>query len=118
MVLVPNPPATVSQLPLGARLNAMVLGQGGTGQVQVQTPQGVLTLQTVFPLPPNASVVLQLQSLAPQLQFQIAAINGQPPRQSLRGTSSAPSGAPSGALSGALSRATSSGPAAAGPVCR
>ena len=94
VVLVLNPPATVSQLPLGARLNATVLGQGGTGQVQVQTPQGVLTLQTVFPLPPNASVVLQVQSLAPHPQFQIAAINGRSPLQSLRGTSGASSGGP------------------------
>ena len=66
----------------------------------MQTPQGLLTLQTVFPLPPNASIVLQLQSLAPQLQFQIAAINDKPPRQSLRGPPGTPSGAPSGALSG------------------
>ena len=53
-------------------------------------------MQTVFPLPPNAAVVLQLQSRAPQLQFQIAAINGQPPNQSLRGTPGAPPGTVSG----------------------
>ena len=96
-VLVSNPPATLSQLQVGTRLDVTVLGQGGTGQVQVQTPQGVLTLQTVFPLPPNANVVLQLQSLAPQLQFQIAAINGKPPLQSLRGTIDTPSGGPAAA---------------------
>ena len=103
MVLIPNPPAIVSQLPLGASLTATVLGQGGAGHIQVQTPQGVLTLQTLFPLPPNASIVLQLQSLAPQLQFQIATINGKPPRQSLRGNSGAPPSGLSSALTGATS---------------
>ena len=105
-VVVSNPPATLAQLQLGARLDATVLGQGGTGQVQVQTPQGVLTLQTVFPLPPNASVVLQLQSLAPRLLLQIAAINGKPPLQGLRGTSGAPSGAPAAAARGAAGTGT------------
>jgi hypothetical protein len=114
-VTVPNPPPGLSQLALGARIEAIVQGQGGSGQVQVQTPVGPLTVQTGIPLPAGSTLVLQFLSLAPQAQFQLNSIDGNPVLQGARPTATAnPSlGLPSTATgSGAPTVATGGGAAA------
>lgn len=79
---VQTPPAGLSQLGAGTRLEGVVLLAGGTTQnpqVQVQTTAGVLTLETAVVLPKDAKVVLQILAQGTPPQLLIAAVNGKPP---------------------------------------
>lgn len=79
---VQTPPAGLSQLGTGTRLEGVVLLTGGTTQnpqVQVQTTTGVLTLETTVVLPKDAKVVLQILTQSSPPQVLIAAVNGKPP---------------------------------------
>ena len=80
--VVPNPaalPPALAQLAVGAKIEAQVLAVVGQ-TIQLQTPQGALTLQTPqpLPLPPGASLTLLMTAQGAQPQFRIATVNGQP----------------------------------------
>jgi len=80
--VVPDPAAlspALAQLAVGAKVEAQVLAVVGQ-TIQLQTPQGPLTLQTPqpLPLPPGASLTLLMTAQGAQPQFRIATVNGQP----------------------------------------
>lgn len=92
LLLVPNPPQSLVELPLGALVEGTVLAQGGGRLIQIATPLGTLAAQTGFALPANASVDLLILALVPQAQLRIVAVNGKPLTPS--GRPAAPSGIP------------------------
>ena len=77
-VTVPKPPPSLSQLPPGTRIEGIVVGRAEGGQVQVQTSSGTISVQTNFPLPEKAELVLQVLSRAPLYRLQLASIDGRP----------------------------------------
>jgi hypothetical protein len=83
MLSVPNPPVALAQLAVGARIEGMVLPPAPSGQIQIQTSVGTLAVQTGFPLPPGGNLVLQIQSVTPQVQLRIALVDGKPPTAGL-----------------------------------
>ncbi len=94
--VVPNPPAALTQLPLGARFEGTVTIEGTKTFVQIQTTQGSFEIQTVLPLASGARLDLLLQSFTPQLRLQILALDGKTPPAlpSPQGSAAAQSGTP------------------------
>ena len=84
-VVVTNPPETFSkQIALGARFEATLFVNSQKGHHDIQTPFGIVTLQSTTPLPNDGTLQLQLVSKGNQLQFLITAINGLAPLTALR----------------------------------
>jgi len=119
-VTVANPPAALAKLASGAMIDARVIAQlaegGPRGTFQLQTPQGLLTAQTAAPLPPGGALILQVLSAGPQMQLQIAAIDGKPPQMTLgpkglQGTAQSGQGGKAGAVGGAAARPLAAGAA-------
>jgi hypothetical protein len=106
---VASPPPSLTQLPIGTRLDAtVVLADTGRGQVQIQTTLGHLTLQTPLALPKDAQLVLQVLALVPQVQLAITSVDGKSPLLALgRPATPAP-----GTGGGAATGAPAGGPAA------
>lgn len=74
----------------------------------MQTPMGQLSLQSALALPKGGSLVLQLQSQSPFVQFQISSLNGSPPPLSARALKTPAASSPAQG-SGSAAAATSSG---------
>jgi len=92
-VIVQNPPPSLSQLPVGAMLDAALTSNLGKDLFQLQTPLGKITVQTALPLAKTATLVLQLQNLTPQMQFQISTVDGKPAAQWIKASFQAGTGA-------------------------
>jgi len=75
---VPNPPAALTELPVGSTLNAQLLAQPRPNVAEVQTNLGTLLLHTNVKLPEGTSFQLQICTLVPQLQV---LLNALPPGQ-------------------------------------
>ena len=73
-----NPPSALTSLPLGTRIEATVLAPGGTGALQIPTGLGALAVESRVRLPPEAKLVLELQSLSPRVTLIVASLNGRP----------------------------------------
>ena len=72
-----NPSAAIQALGQGTVIEARVEAFLARGIVQVRAPEGLLQLQTAFPIPRAATILtLTVQTLAPNLLFQISAIDG------------------------------------------
>ncbi|MBL6930497.1 MAG: hypothetical protein ISR46_03275 [Rhodospirillales bacterium] len=84
VVVVQSPPAALARLAIGQLLEATVTAQTGKDVVQVQTPLGQLSVQSVIALPKGSALVLQLQSQSPFFQFQVNSLNGNPPPHILK----------------------------------
>lgn len=84
-VTVAAPPPALLAAQLNAKLEGQVLAQLGQGQFQVQTPLGLLTVQSSLALPRDALLTLVVQALAPQVRLQIATIDERPAALALRG---------------------------------
>ncbi len=108
-VVVPEAPPSLVQLATGTRLDAVVVGIESQGVYQLQTAHGTLSIQTAYPLPRDAVLVLLLQALNPQTRLLITSVNGMVPALAARGagegaplpgpaTASATSPAPAGAV--------------------
>ncbi len=78
-VTAPNPPPSLTRLSLGALIDGRAVAQEIKGLYLLQTPQGDFSIQTAVPLPKNAALVLQVQSLGQRAQLQIVSIDGKPP---------------------------------------
>ena len=89
-VIVSNPPATLTSLPAGTPIEATVATEAGKATVQISTVYGSLQIQTTLPLEKGSILNLVLQSLTPQVQLQIATINGKVPHIALRGLEQGP----------------------------
>ena len=100
---VSTPPPAIAALPAGSTIDATVAAiqqqtQQARAVVQLLTALGNVTVRLPFPIPPNATLQLQVQGSGANLQFRILAINGlalQP------GPAAGPSLAEGGTLSGA-----------------
>jgi hypothetical protein len=86
-VVVTQPPPALVSLDIGARLDALIVGVDGRGQVLVKTPLGQLALQTNISLPSSGPIQLQVQSLGTQVFLLITAIHGKAPASALRALS-------------------------------
>ena len=94
-LVVSDAPAAIARLALGARLEGVVLTEGGRGTVQVRTAFGTLTVNANVPLAKGASVLLILRASGPRPQFQIVTIDGAPPG-SVRPSAAVPTALPTG----------------------
>ncbi len=124
-VTVNNPPASLMAATLGSKFDGLVTIQDGSGVLQVRTPVGTLAVQTVLPIPQGSTLALTLQTLLPQAQLLITAIDGKAPHIALRaaGGGARPAGtAPGGtgpapaATPGAAAGAPSATPLTPGAV--
>jgi hypothetical protein len=61
-------PATLNNVALGTFLTGTVLDRAANGLTLLQTASGLLGLKTTVPLPPGATVTLQIQTAGAQLQ--------------------------------------------------
>ena len=85
--VVSQPPAALTGLDIGAKLEASIKGLDAQGRVLVDTRIGQITLQTNISLPPNGPIQLQVQSLGTQVFLLITAIHGKNPAAALRSLS-------------------------------
>ncbi len=95
--VVSNPPeALARQLALGARLEATIAAtqsQGQPrGQFELETALGRIVIKTLFPLPSEGPLQLQLLSKGAQFQFLITSIHGLSPPAALRALGLGPGG--------------------------
>lgn len=91
-VTVAAPPPALLAAQLNAKLEGQVLAQLGQGQFQIQTPLGLLTVQSTVALPRDALLSLVVQALTPQVRLQIATVDDRSATLALRNAS--PSGQP------------------------
>jgi len=84
-VTVINPPTALTSLPAGTQIEATVATTDGQASVRMESDLGSLQIQTTVPLEKGSILRLVLHSLAPQVQLQIATINGKLPHIALRG---------------------------------
>ena len=100
---VSNAPPSVSRLVSGASLPAQVLGQDHGGQLLVRTELGTLRIATEAAPPKNATIVLQVRSVVPQLNVVITpadAAGGPVPTQAPAHTAGAPGATTAGTTTG------------------
>ncbi len=98
VVVVPSPPPALARLAIGQLLTATITTQVAKDVFQVQTPMGQLSLQSGMALPKGGTLVLQLQSQSPFVQFQINSLNGAaPPLSAKSGKAATPSSQSQGA---------------------
>jgi len=86
------PTLELTQLNIGAKLDAIVLALINKGAVDIKTAHGNLQLQTSLSLPKDAAIQLQLIGKGSQLQFLITAIGGKTPMAFLRTPGLGPQG--------------------------
>jgi len=108
---VQSPPDALAKLPVGAKLDALVLAQVSGGKVQVQTSAGPVTLETPLPLGKDSTLSLQVVSRAPVLKLQIVSIDGALAQNAAKAAGQA--GAATAGLTSTLLAATKPGPQAA-----
>ena len=106
-VVVPEPPASLLRLALGARLEALVLSAGARGSVELQIPGGRIQVQANIPLAEGARVTLQVLARTPQLLLLVTSVDGR--RAGLAGRSVA------GAALGGGGTVAAGSPASLGP---
>ncbi len=80
-VNVPVPPPSLAQLSLGALIEGRAIAGETKGVYLLQTPLGDFSIQTAVPLPKNAALVLQVQSLGMRGQLLLTSIDGKSPSQ-------------------------------------
>ncbi|HEX9701708.1 MAG TPA: hypothetical protein VGA19_02570, partial [Rhodospirillales bacterium] len=125
---VPNPPPSLLDLPIGARLEAVIASNLLQGQVEIDTAIGKLILHTGFPLPKGGPLQLQLLAKGAVPQLLITAVHGLNPQAALRllglGAAAREAGgllnrtgaAAQGGLAGGQAQAAAQGSAGAGPT--
>jgi hypothetical protein len=117
-VVVTQPPPALVNLEIGARIEALVEGVDGRGQVLVKTPLGQLALQTNISLPSTGPIQLQIQSLGTQVFLLITAIHGKTPAAALRALNGLlpPTLTSLGAITGSTQHGPASTAAQASPI--
>ena len=104
VLIAANPPSALTSLPLGTRIEATVLAPGGTGALQIATGLGALAVESRVRLPPEAKLVLELQSLSPRVTLIVASLNGRPFLATDRAGAPSAGTAATGARPGAATR--------------
>ncbi len=84
-VIVSSPPEALTKLLAGSQFEGTVATAGSKTGIQLTTIYGTLQIQTTLPLEKGATLNLILQNLVPEVQLQIATINGRLPHVALRG---------------------------------
>lgn len=79
VAVVANPPPALLALPLGSRLEGLVLALAARGSAQIGTEVGTLDVRTPAPLAKGAALALVLKALTPRVQLQIADAGRPPP---------------------------------------
>lgn len=72
VAVVSDPPPALLKLPLGSRLEGLVLALAARGSAQIRTEVGTLDVRTPVPLAKGAALALVLRTLTPKVQLQIA----------------------------------------------
>ena len=112
-------PEALADLSPDGRLEGVVLGSTAQGKVQVETPAGTVTLDTILPLPKGARVMLQIVASGPPVKLQLVSLDGKPPQAALRLLSAAGllvGGGPTAAAPSGAAHATPSPLAAGGLI--
>jgi hypothetical protein len=82
VAVVSDPPSALLKLPIGSRLEGLVLsraaGGAAAGSARIGTDAGTLDVQTPLPLAKGTALALVLRALTPRVQVQIVAV-GRPP---------------------------------------
>ncbi|MFQ5765866.1 MAG: hypothetical protein ACE5GT_13160, partial [Rhodospirillales bacterium] len=99
--MIPNPPQALTELAVGARIEAAILATAPAGRIEIETAFGRLLAQTAFPLPKDGPLQLQLLAKGPQLQLLITAIHGLAPQAALRALGLGPAAASRASPAGA-----------------
>jgi len=81
---VASPPPALLDLPLGARIEAVIAATTPQGQFEIDTAIGRLLLATGFPLPKEGPLSLQLLAKGPVAQLLITAVHGLRPETAVR----------------------------------
>ena len=121
--IVSNPPASLTSVAAGTRIDAIIVATTPDGRVEVESRLGRFLIQPNIALPKEGPIQMQVQTLARHLFLAITSIHGKQPHAALRnlglmkhpsaqGTpqlASAPSaaGSPVAALGGAQNAAVS-----------
>ena len=82
--VVSNPPANLTSVAVGARIDAIIVATTPDGRVEVETRLGRLLIQPSIQLPKDGAIQLQVQTLARQIFLLITSIHGKQPIAALR----------------------------------
>ena len=82
--VVSNPPANLTSVAVGARIDAIIVATTPDGRVEVDTRLGRFLIQPSIQLPKDGAIQLQVQALARQLFLLITSIHGKQPIAALR----------------------------------
>jgi len=85
---VSAPPAELQRLPIGAKIDALVLQATSKGIAEISSTFGKVQIATPYPLPANAALQLQVIGKFPLLQLLITSVQGKSPQAMLRGGTS------------------------------
>ena len=76
---VKGAPSVLSHVAVGQVIEAKIISQTAANTYQVGTPMGKFLLHSTLNLPSGGTLILQLSSQTPFLQFQINSLNGKSP---------------------------------------
>ena len=82
--IVSNPPASLTSVAAGTRIDAIIVATTPDGRVEVESRLGRFLIQPNISLPKEGALQLQIQILARQIFLTITSIHGKPPFAALR----------------------------------
>ncbi len=82
--VVSNPPASLSSVAAGTRIDAIIVATTPDGRVEVESRLGRFLISPSVSLPKEGAIQLQVQILARQIFLAITSINGKQPFVALR----------------------------------
>ena len=82
--VVSNPPASLSSVAAGTRIDAIIVATTPDGRVEVESRLGRFLISPSVSLPKEGAIQLQVQILARQIFLAITSINGKQPFAALR----------------------------------
>ena len=82
--VVSNPPANLTSVAVGARIDAIIVATTPDGRVEVETRLGRFLIQPTIQLPKEGAIQLQVLTLARQIFLSITSIHGKQPFAALR----------------------------------
>ena len=82
--VVSNPPAGLTSVAAGTRIDAIIVATSPDGRVEVESRLGRFLMQPSIALPKEGPIQLQVQTLARHLFLAITSIHGKPPHSALR----------------------------------
>ena len=82
--IVSNPPASLTSVAAGTRIDAIIVATTPDGRVEVESRLGRFLMQPNVALPKEGPIQMQVQTLARHLILAITSIHGKQPHAALR----------------------------------